>query len=219
MADSMTDEKFIKIFGIFIVLGVILTLALIFLGNINAGSVTQEVRKERNAMVTNNSDENGLEPVGSLNIAKVEDEKLAEDVEVVENLVQAEAGSPANLVKGVTTGSDGQMMVFEPGYIKVEVGETITFEPSDASHNAESIFTPTQDSSFATKMGEKVSITFTQEGVYLYKCTPHFTMAMVGVIQVGNATNKDDAIAAWQSMSDQMAMNKGRMEKYLEEIN
>lgn len=129
------------------------------------------------------------------------------------------AMSADHVVKAVTTGSDGQMMVFEPGYIKVEVGDTITFIPSDASHNAESIFSPSSDSSFATKLGQTISIKFNQEGVYLYKCTPHFVMAMVGVIQVGSASNKDEAIAAWSPMAEMMAMNKGRMEKYLEQIN
>ena len=56
------------------------------------------------------------------------------------------------------------------------------------------------------------------EGIYLYKCTPHFTLGMVGVIQVGSAGNKNQALAAWDSMAAMMAMNKGRVENYLAQI-
>tara|TARA_B100001146_G_scaffold7393_1_gene6262 strand:- start:1847 stop:1975 length:129 start_codon:yes stop_codon:yes gene_type:complete len=41
---------------------------------------------------------------------------------------------------------------------------------------------------------------------------------MVGVIQVGSAGNKDQALAAWDSIAAMMAMNKGRVENYLAQI-
>ena len=39
------------------------------------------------------------------------------------------------------------------------------------------------------EINQEISITLDKEGVYVYNCTPHAMMAMVGVIQVGEATN------------------------------
>ncbi len=36
-------------------------------------------------------------------------------------------------------GPDGQMMVFEPSFLKIEPGDTVTFVPTDKSHNSETI--------------------------------------------------------------------------------
>ena len=41
---------------------------------------------------------------------------------------------------------------------------------------------------------ESVSITLNEEGIY--RCEPHTVMAMIGVTQVGVATNKGAAIQA-----------------------
>ena len=123
-----------------------------------------------------------------------------------------------HVVEALTTGTNGDIMVFEPGFSKVEVGDTVVFKPSDASHNAESLFTPSSDASFVTELGKVSSIQMFQEGIYLYKCTPHFTLGMVGVIQVGSAGTKDQALAAWDSIAAMMAMNKGRVENYLAQI-
>ena len=68
MASGMSDQKFIKSFTIFLVLGVVLTLFLIYLGNLNAGTITDRVRDGRNAMAqTVNND--ALQPVGQINVA------------------------------------------------------------------------------------------------------------------------------------------------------
>jgi pseudoazurin len=122
-------------------------------------------------------------------------------------------------VNAVTTGANGEMMVFSPGYLKVEVGDTVNFIPSDASHNAESFVSPSPETAFVTALGEGTRVTFSQEGVYLYKCTPHFVLGMVGVIQVGKAVNKNEALAVWKPMEPMMSMNQGRMATYLEQID
>ena len=123
------------------------------------------------------------------------------------------------VVKLLTTGDDGRTMIFEPGFLKVNVGDSIIFEPADPSHNAESFFSPSADSSFMTELGATVSVTMSQEGVYLYKCTPHFVLGMVGVIQVGNAVNRTEALEAWGEVKDSLVMNQGRMEEYLNKID
>ena len=68
MASSMSDQKFMKSFSIFLVMGVVLTLILILLGNLNAGTITDQVRDERNAMAEAGN-KNTLQPVGQISVA------------------------------------------------------------------------------------------------------------------------------------------------------
>ena len=68
MASSMSDQKFMKSFSIFLVLGVVLTLILILLGNLNAGTIGDRVRDERNAMAEAGN-KNTLQPVGQISVA------------------------------------------------------------------------------------------------------------------------------------------------------
>jgi len=68
MSSSMSDQKFIKSFSIFLVLGVVLTLFLILLGNLNAGTITDQVRDGRNAMAEAGN-KNALQPVGQISVA------------------------------------------------------------------------------------------------------------------------------------------------------
>lgn len=90
-------------------------------------------------------------------------------------------------VKMKTQGSNGGIMVFEPSYLAVQPGDTVTFEPTDPGHNAVSIdgMIPEGAQPFAGKLGEQVKVTMTQPGVYGYECTPHYPMGMVGVVVVG----------------------------------
>jgi pseudoazurin len=88
-------------------------------------------------------------------------------------------------------------MVFEPAWLKVAPGDTVTFVPTDRSHNADSIVAmlPPGAAPFKGKMNEAVTVTFSEEGVYGYKCLPHYAMGMVGVVVVGDAAINLDAAA------------------------
>ncbi|KGE79937.1 pseudoazurin [Agrobacterium pusense] len=83
-------------------------------------------------------------------------------------------------------GSDG-VMVFEPLLSKIAVGDTVTFVPKDKGHNAEAIKNMVPDGAelFKGKVNETVKQTFNTPGVYVIKCTPHYSMGMVAVIVVG----------------------------------
>lgn len=89
-------------------------------------------------------------------------------------------------------GTEGAM-VFEPSFIKASPGDTITFNPSDPSHNAETI--PAMLPAGATPMkgvlNKNVSMTVTKPGLYGIKCMPHYSMGMVALIQVGKPTAAD----------------------------
>lgn len=91
-------------------------------------------------------------------------------------------------VKMLNRGEAGAM-VFEPAFLQVGKGDTVTFVPTDRSHNAESLkdMTPEGAEPFKGKMNAPVTVTFETEGVYGYKCLPHYAMGMVGLVVVGDA--------------------------------
>lgn len=90
-------------------------------------------------------------------------------------------------VKMLNRGAAG-VMVFEPAFLEVQPGDSVTFVPTDRSHNAESIdgMLPAGAEAFKGAMNKPVTVTFEAEGVYGYKCKPHTAMGMVGVVVVGD---------------------------------
>jgi len=123
-----------------------------------------------------------------------------------------------HVVKLITANEAGETMLMEPGYLKISVGDTVTFVPADVTHNVESMLIPHDAKQFTSQMGKEFTYTFSKEGVYLYKCTPHFIMGMVGVIQVDQPVNIDQILTDWKSASTGVALNKERVQKYLEQV-
>jgi pseudoazurin len=99
-------------------------------------------------------------------------------------------------VKMLNKGAEGAM-VFEPAFVKAAVGDTINFVSVDKGHNAESIggMLPDGVEPFKSAMSKDFALTVTAEGLYGIKCTPHYTMGMVALIQVGAPVNLDAAAA------------------------
>ena len=96
-------------------------------------------------------------------------------------------------VKMLNKGSDGQKMVFEPALIVANVGDTITFLPTQKGHMAASIkgLVPDGVESFKGKINKVISYIVTTEGLYGVRCTPHFGIGMVAIIAVGSSFEKD----------------------------
>ena len=92
-------------------------------------------------------------------------------------------------------GAEGAM-VFEPAFVKVAPGDTVTFIPTDKGHNVETIkgMIPEGAEAFKSKMNETYKVTFDKAGAYGVKCTPHVGMGMVGVVVVGDAPANLDAV-------------------------
>ncbi len=132
--------------------------------------------------------------------------------------VQLSEGSE-HIVKMLNSGDGGQM-IFEPAVIKVSVGDTIHFKATDAAHNSVSIdgMIPAGASSWASQLSQDISITLDTEGVYVYQCDPHVIMAMVGVIQVGEAVNMDEVKNAASGYSSNFLMNTDRLQNYLNQL-
>ena len=124
-----------------------------------------------------------------------------------------------HIVKMLNSGDGGQM-IFEPAVIKVSVGDTIHFKAIDAAHNSVSIdgMVPSGATSWAGQLSQDISVTLDTEGVYVYQCDPHLIMAMVGVIQVGEAVNIDDIRNSASSYSANFLMNNDRLQSYLNQL-
>ena len=114
-------------------------------------------------------------------------------------LLATPAAAADHVVKMLNKGKTG-VMVFEPAMVKVAPGDTVTFVPTDKSHNAESIngMLPPGTTPFKGKMNAPITVTFAKPGVYGYKCLPHYGMGMVGVVVVGNPNTN---LAAAQKVS------------------
>lgn len=98
-------------------------------------------------------------------------------------------------VQMLNKGTDGAM-VFEPGFIKIAPGDTVTFVPTDKSHNVETFkgLIPDGAAEFKSKPSEQFQTKFDVPGAYVIKCTPHAGMGMVALIQVGDKPANLDAI-------------------------
>ena len=91
---------------------------------------------------------------------------------------------------------DGQRMVYSQDVVKIEVGDSVTWVPKDPGHNVEFLAGPEgYESPPRSFMNRKVTMTFEKPGIYLYVCTPHAMMGMVGLVVVGNDVSNKEAIA------------------------
>ena len=52
----------------------------------------------------------------------------------------------------------------------------------------------------------------------MYQCDPHVAMAMVGVIQVGDAVNMSEIKSAAEELRSNFALNGDRLDRYLEQL-
>ena len=129
--------------------------------------------------------------------------------------------SPADFVVKMLNQSSTGVMVFEPAVLEIEVGDTVTFQSTDAAHNSASIpgMIPDGASAWNGQLSRDTSVTFDIPGIYGYQCTPHAMMAMVGVIKVGgDSSNKDSVQAAAKLYKSTFVMNQTRLDDYLSKI-
>ena len=77
---------------------------------------------------------------------------------------------------------------------KVDVGDTITWVPTSKGHNVQFITVPEGAEKIKSKNNKEVSYTFEKEGVYLYVCTPHKSMGMIGLVIVGDLVENLDSV-------------------------
>ena len=122
-------------------------------------------------------------------------------------------------VQMLNTGSDG-VMVFEPAVLSINPGDSVTFKATNPGHNSESMagMVPDGAEGWQGGMGQEVTVTFDQDGVYVHQCTPHLMMAMVGVIKLGSGSNLEAIKAAAIDKKAAFMMAQDRLDGYLNQL-
>ena len=70
---------------------------------------------------------------------------------------------------------------------QINVGDTIEWLPKNKGHNVEFLAGPDMNAlPPKSKLNSLHSVIFELPGVYLYQCTPHGNMGMLGLVVVGN---------------------------------
>ena len=80
-----------------------------------------------------------------------------------------------------------EKMLYGQDVARIDVGQTITWTPDSKGHNVQFVSVPDGVEKVKSKLSKEFSYTFEQEGVYLYVCTPHASMGMIGMVIVGES--------------------------------
>ena len=111
---------------------------------------------------------------------------------------------------------DGAKMVYSVDIARIDVGDTITWEPTTKGHNVE--FKVGPDGWKVPKkspFNRVVEMTFDTPGVYYYQCTPHKTMGMIGLVVVGDDVSNKDIIL---KKSKAKGKSKKKLKGWLNEL-
>jgi len=122
-------------------------------------------------------------------------------------------------IKMLDTSPTEGMVTFEPVFIKANINDTLVFNPVNPGHNVRSLLVPDGAQPWKSPFNKEFRVTLEKEGIYLYICDAHKKiMSMVGVVQVGNAVNLEEAKKVVAEESASMMMNKDRFAKALEQV-
>ena len=76
---------------------------------------------------------------------------------------------------------------FSSEIVYIKNGDTIEWLPKNGEHNVEFLVGPQMDLlPNKSKMNTFHSVIFNKPGIYLYGCTPHLNMGMLGLVIVDN---------------------------------
>ena len=119
-------------------------------------------------------------------------------------------------VKMLNRGGDGEFMVFEPAFIKAEVGDTVKFVATDQFHNAETMpeIMPDGAKPFKGELSKDITMTIDKPGVYGVKCLPHYPMGMIALVVAGDPVNADQ-LKAYEPATPQL---KKRYDALVEQV-
>ncbi|MEL6597300.1 MAG: pseudoazurin [Pseudomonadota bacterium] len=129
-------------------------------------------------------------------------------------IARAEAASHTVQMLNVHPENKRLRQVFFPRIQVISPGDTVVFEATDRGHNSAVIdgMIPEGTEGWDGKIGDEVSVTLDQPGLYGYKCTPHASVGMVGLVIVRGEGALDNLEAA------QDVRQRGKAKSAWEEI-
>ena len=122
------------------------------------------------------------------------------------------------LVSNTALAEDHMVMTkltsFDPLVIQIKPGDQVVWRGM-TGHMTHSLLVPDGAEGWASNLGEDFVHKFDKPGAYLYDCTPHSSMGMVGVVLVGDGmpANYKDLEAKAKSGPEHRAFVK--MKQYL----
>ena len=87
-----------------------------------------------------------------------------------------------------------ERMVFSKKIISIDLNDQVLWKSVDKGHNVQFIGMPDGAKKYKSKISKDASYKFEKPGIYLYQCTPHKAMGMIGIIVVGNDKSNLEAI-------------------------
>ena len=87
-----------------------------------------------------------------------------------------------------------ERMVFSEKIISVKTNDEVFWKSKDKGHNVELIGMPTGAKKYKSKISKDANYKFEKPGIYLYQCTPHKAMGMIGLVVVDNDKSNLDKI-------------------------
>ena len=115
-----------------------------------------------------------------------------------ENVVDTSATNSAKehvIAAGATNSAKEHVIAagatnFTPLHLFIEPGDTVRWV-NMTIHDSVSMegLIPEGAEHWASKIGQEIAVTLDVEGVYIYKCSPHYANGMVGAIIVGAPSN------------------------------
>ena len=108
-----------------------------------------------------------------------------------------------------------EKMLYSTEIAKIDSGDTITWIPIDKGHNVEIIKGPKGVKlPKKSKINREYSYKFDTPGMYLYWCTPHKSMGMIGIVVVGDDISNKSSISKVRVLGK----SKKKLKKLLGEI-
>lgn len=129
------------------------------------------------------------------------------------NLALAGVATAENFDVQMLNRGEAGTMVFEPSFLRIAPGDTVTFLATDRGHNAQSIpeMMPEGGTEFEGRVNEEIVVTFDVEGLYGVMCQPHFAMGMVMTIAVGDIAEMPEGYLDGR-------IPRGAMERFEEQL-
>ncbi len=126
------------------------------------------------------------------------------------------AYSAERIVEMLNKREDGQKMVYSQDIVNIDINDTVKWMPTSKGHNVHFVSVPgSLEIPKKSKVNKEYSYTFNQPGIYLYQCTPHRSMGMIGLVIVGEDISNINEIAS----SKVVGMSKKKLAKLIESID
>ena len=86
-----------------------------------------------------------------------------------------------------------EKMVYSIKVAKVDQNDKIIWKHVSKGHNVEFLGMPKGVKKYKSKINKKAEYEFKMPGIYLYQCTPHKAMGMIGIVIVaGDKSNLEE---------------------------